>query len=96
VRRGAEATIERVAPGASFIDVIDRVLDKGLVIDARVRLSVFGIELATVDARVIVASIETYLRYADDVDALAFQRATGIAMARSRLPRATTPEADEG
>ena len=53
------------APGRSLIDILDRVLDKGIVIDAWVRVSVAGVDLLTVDARVIIASIETYLEYAD-------------------------------
>src|SRR3954468_18371989 len=57
--------VERASVGSSIIDVLDRVLDKGIVIDAWVRVSVIGIDLITVEARVTVASIETYLRYAD-------------------------------
>jgi len=49
------------------VDVLDHVLDKGIVIDAWVRLSVVGIDLITIEARVVVASIETYLQYADVV-----------------------------
>jgi|SRR5438105_5011522 len=59
--------VERVSGGSSLIDVLDRVLDKGMVIDAWVRISLVGIDLITVEARVVVASIETYLRYADAV-----------------------------
>jgi hypothetical protein len=59
------AVVERTAGGSSLIDVLDRVLDKGIVIDAWVRISLVGIDLITVEARVVVASIETYLRYAD-------------------------------
>jgi gas vesicle structural protein len=55
--------IER-AGGTSLIDVLDRVLDKGIVIDATVRLSLVGFEIITVEARVIVASINTFLDYA--------------------------------
>lgn len=51
--------------GHVLVDVLDRVLDKGIVIDAAVRVSIAGIELLGVDARVVVASIETYLRHAD-------------------------------
>ena len=51
--------------GTSLIDVLDRVLDKGIVIDAWVRVSLVGIDLITVEARVVVASIDTYLRYAE-------------------------------
>ena len=59
------AVVERTAGGSSLIDVLDRVLDKGIVIDAWVRISLVGIDLITVEARVVVASIDTYLRYAD-------------------------------
>ncbi|BBZ61039.1 gas vesicle structural protein GvpA [Mycolicibacterium monacense] len=51
-------------------DVVDTILDKGLVLDAYVRVSVVGIEILTVDARVVVASVDTYLRYADAVNRL--------------------------
>ena len=59
--------VERAAGGTSLIDVLDRVLDKGIVIDAWVRVSLVGIDLITVEARVVVASIDTYLKYADAV-----------------------------
>jgi len=52
--------VERASAGGSLIDVFDRVLDKGIVVDAWIRLSVVGIDLITVEARVVVASIETY------------------------------------
>ena len=58
--------VERDSATSSLIDVLDRVLDKGIVIDAWVRLSVIGIDLITLEARVIVASFETYLKYADE------------------------------
>jgi hypothetical protein len=51
----------------SLVDVLDRVLDKGIVIDAWVRVSLVGIDLLSVEARVVVASIDTYLRYADAI-----------------------------
>ena len=59
--------VERTTGGSSLIDVLDRVLDKGIVIDAWVRVSLVGIDLITVEARVVVASIETYLHYADSL-----------------------------
>jgi hypothetical protein len=59
--------IERAAGGSSLVDVLDRVLDKGIVIDAWVRVSLVGIDLITVEARVVVASIDTYLKYAEAV-----------------------------
>ncbi len=57
--------VERAAGGSSLIDVLDRVLDKGIIIDAWVRVSLVGIDLLTVEARVVVASIDTYLRYSE-------------------------------
>ena len=59
--------IERASGGTSLIDVLDRVLDKGIVIDAWVRLSLVGIDLVTVEARVVVASIATYLQFTETV-----------------------------
>ena len=59
--------VERTTGGTSLIDVLDRVLDKGIVIDAWVRVSLVGIDLITVEARVVVASIETYLKYSEAV-----------------------------
>jgi hypothetical protein len=59
--------VERTPSGSSLIDVLDRVLDKGIVIDAWVRVSLVGIDLLTVEARVVVASIDTYLKYSEAV-----------------------------
>ena len=61
------AVVERAPGGTSLIDVLDRVLDKGIVIDAWVRVSLVGIDLITVEARVVVASIDTYLKYSEAV-----------------------------
>ena len=58
-------------PQASGLaDVIDTILDKGLVLDAYVRVSLVGIELITIDARVVIASVDTYLRFAEAVNRL--------------------------
>ena len=62
--------VERAPAGASLIDVLDRVLDKGIVIDAYVRVSLVGIDLVTVEARIVVAAIDTYLKYAEAVGVL--------------------------
>jgi hypothetical protein len=59
--------VERTQGGTSLIDVLDRVLDKGIVIDAWVRVSLVGIDLITVEARIVVASIDTYLKYSEAV-----------------------------
>jgi gas vesicle structural protein len=59
--------LERPSP-SSLADVIDTILDKGLVIDIYVRVSLVGIELLTIDARIVIASIDTYLRFAEAVN----------------------------
>jgi hypothetical protein len=66
--------VERAPGGTSLIDVLDRILDKGIIIDAWVRISLVGIDLITVEARVVVASIDTYLRYADALGLMPAQR----------------------
>ena len=55
---------------SALADVVDTILDKGLVIDAYVRLSIVGIELLTIDARIVIASVDTYLRFAEAVNRL--------------------------
>ena len=62
--------VERAPGGTSLIDVLDRILDKGIVVDAWVRISLVGIDLITVEARVVIASIDTYLKYAEAVGAV--------------------------
>ena len=59
--------IEKSVASASIAEVIDRILDKGVVIDAFVRVSLVGIELIAIEARVVIASIETWLKYAEAV-----------------------------
>src|SRR5881398_590305 len=61
--------VERPRP-SGLADVIDIILDKGLVIDAYVRVSLVGIEILTIDARIVVASVDTYLRFAEAVNRL--------------------------
>ena len=60
--------VEKTIAGASLAEVLDRVLDKGLVIDAWVRASLVGIEFLGIEARVVIASVETYLKYAEAMD----------------------------
>ena len=55
---------------SGLVDVIDLILDKGLVIDAYIRIAVIGIELVTIDARIVIASVDTYLRFAEAVNRL--------------------------
>src|SRR5215203_3969837 len=61
--------LDRPAP-SSLADVLDTILDKGLVIDVYVRVSLVGIELLVIDARIVVASVDTYLRFAEAVNRL--------------------------
>jgi hypothetical protein len=61
--------LQRPRP-SGLADVVDVILDKGLVIDAFVRVSVIGIELVTIDARIVIASVDTYLRFAEAVNRL--------------------------
>ena len=70
---------------SSLADVIDTILDKGLVIDAYVRVSLVGIELLTIDARVVVASVDTYLRFAEAANRLAIGSEIGRASCRERV-----------
>ena len=56
-----------------MLEVLDRILDKGIVVDAWIRFSLVGLDLLTVQARIVVASIETYLGYADAVKTIPFQ-----------------------
>jgi hypothetical protein len=62
--------LQRAPSPSSLADVVDLILDKGLVIDAYVRVAVIGIELVTVDARIVIASVDTYLRFAEQVNRL--------------------------
>jgi gas vesicle structural protein len=59
--------VEKSAASDTLVEVIDRILDKGVVIDAWVRVSLVGIEILSIEARVVVASVETYLKYAEAV-----------------------------
>ncbi len=59
--------VEKAIGSSSLVEVVDRILDKGIVIDAWMRVSLAGIELLALEARVVVASVETYLKYAEAV-----------------------------
>jgi hypothetical protein len=71
-RGGGSGTVERYTGGGSsgLAEVVEMILDKGLVIDVFVRVSLVGIEILTVDARVVVASVDTYLRFAEATNRL--------------------------
>src|SRR4051812_25155137 len=69
--RGTSSNYLQRAPSPSGLaDVLDVILDKGIVIDAFVRVSVVGIEILTIDARIVIASVDTYLRFAEAVNRL--------------------------
>src|SRR5437764_13559867 len=62
--------LQRAPSPSGLADVVELILDKGLVIDAYVRIAVIGIELITIDARIVIASVDTYLRFAEAVNRL--------------------------
>jgi gas vesicle structural protein len=59
--------VEKSMASSSIVEVIDRILDKGVVVDAFVRISLVGIEVLAIEARVVAASVETYLKYAEAI-----------------------------
>ena len=63
----ARTPVRKTAESASLAEVVDVILDKGIFIDAWVRVSVLGLELLTIEARMVVASVDTYLRYAEAI-----------------------------
>lgn len=70
-RQGGGGYVERGGGGSSSLaDVVELILDRGLVIDVFVRVSLVGIEILTVDARIVVASVDTYLRFAEATNRL--------------------------
>jgi hypothetical protein len=73
--RGPSGYLDRPHP-SGLAEVIDIILDKGLVIDAYVRVSLIGIEILTIDARIVIASVDTYLRFAQAVNRLDLQAAS--------------------
>ncbi len=83
--------IERAPGGSSLIDVLDRILDKGIVIDAWVRISLVGIDLITVEARVVIASIDTYLKYAEAVGITPTVSRPALSEPGGGITGATTP-----
>jgi gas vesicle structural protein len=69
--------LQRAPSPSGLADVVDLILDKGLVIDAYVRVAVIGIELITIDARIVIASVDTYLRFAEAVNRLDLSQKEG-------------------
>lgn len=88
----------RRSPQGGLAEVLDLILDKGLVIDAFVKVSVVGIELITIDARIVVASVDTYLRFAEATNRLDLHEkgGTGLAELPGRMTEKTTQGAAKG
>ena len=61
------ARVQKTTDSSSLAEVVDRILDKGIVIDAWAKVSLVGIELLSIEARVVIASVETYLKYAEAI-----------------------------
>jgi hypothetical protein len=83
--RGTASNYLQRAPSPSGLaDVVDLILDKGLVIDAYVRIAVIGIELITIDARIVIASVDTYLHFAEAVNRLDLTQTEAAGLAELR------------
>jgi hypothetical protein len=76
--------LQRAPSPSGLADVVDLILDKGLVIDAYVRIAVIGIELITIDARIVIASVDTYLRFAEAVNRLDLSQTEAAGLAELR------------
>jgi gas vesicle structural protein len=61
------ASVQKTTDSSSLAEVVDRILDKGVVIDVWAKVSLVGIELLSVEARIVIASVETYLKYAEAI-----------------------------
>jgi gas vesicle structural protein len=97
--RGTASNYLQRAPSPSGLaEVLDVILDKGIVIDAYVRVSVIGIEVLTIDARIVIASVDTYLRFAEAVNRLdlAQTEVAGLQELRSGGSKDKTEGAIEG
>jgi hypothetical protein len=76
--------LQRAPSPSGLADVVELILDKGLVIDAYVRIAVIGIELVTIDARIVIASVDTYLRFAEAVNRLDLTQTEAAGLAELR------------
>src|SRR5436309_5828430 len=77
MQRGGGGGYAQRSGSAGLYDILDLLLDKGLVIDVFLRVSLVGIELLTIDARIVIASVDTYLRFAEAVNRLDLGTAEG-------------------
>src|ERR687898_12083 len=64
---GSRGAVQKMGGASGLADVLVVILDKGLVVDAWVRLSIIGIEILTIEVRAVIASVDTYLRYAEAI-----------------------------
>lgn len=85
-------SIQRAGSGGGLVEIIDRVLDKGIVIDAWVRVSLVGIELLTIEARVVIASVDTYLKYAEAIGATDLVSRPRSIAEPAQMPAVAAPE----
>jgi hypothetical protein len=85
----ATTAVQRGGPASALYDVLDLILDKGLVVDVFARVSLVGIELITVDVRVVIASVDTYLRFAEATNRLDLQAPRGASPLTGALTGAT-------
>jgi gas vesicle structural protein len=90
-RRGGGSSYVQRSSSSGLYDVLDLILDKGLVIDIFVRVSLVGIEILTIDARIVIASVDTYLRFAEAVDRLDLEDKGG-----QKLPELVSDMAEDG
>jgi hypothetical protein len=90
-RRGSGSSYVQRSSGTGLYDVLDLILDKGLVIDIFVRVSLLGIEILTIDARIVIASVDTYLRFAEAVNRLDLEEKGG-----KTLPEMMSGMAEDG
>jgi gas vesicle structural protein len=90
--------LQRAPSPSGLADVVDLILDKGLVIDAYVRVAVIGIELITIDARIVIASVDTYLRFAEAVNRLDLKQTElgGLPELQEKGPEKMAEGATEG
>jgi gas vesicle structural protein len=95
--RGTSSNYLQRAPSPSGLaEVLDVILDKGLVIDAYVRVSVIGIEVITIDARIVIASVDTYLRFAEAVNRLDLTETEAAGIKELRGDGSSTKEKARG
>ena len=70
--------VEKTNSSSSLVEVIDRILDKGIVLDLWARVSLVGIEILAIELRLVIASVETYLKYAEAVGLTATAAAPAV------------------